>query len=64
MTKSRIATRTPDESTSTKKNKKKKTCLYYGKVGHIEISCWNKTKYFEEEAKSLEGDMEVVQSAI
>jgi hypothetical protein len=31
-----------DETMSTRKNLKKKTCLYYGKIGHVEKKCWKK----------------------
>ena len=29
-----------DDQSSIKKGKKKKTCLYYGKVGKIKKTCW------------------------
>ena len=41
--------------TSTKKNEKKKTYHYCGKVGHVEITRWKKTKHLEENAKNIEG---------
>jgi hypothetical protein len=40
-----------DESTSTQKNRKKKTCLYCGKTGHVEKNCWKKGSDLEEKVK-------------
>lgn len=45
------------DDSSLKNKKKKKTCLYCGKVGFMEKVCWKKTSYLEEKVKNLEGDV-------
>ena len=40
----------------------KKTCCYYGNVGHVEKTCWKKTPDLEEKMKQLEGDVATVRS--
>lgn len=48
-----------DDQTLIKKGnkKKKKTCHYCGKLGHLEKVCQQKTKDLEDKLKSLEGDV-------
>ena len=40
----------------------KKTCCYYGKVGHAEKTCWKKIYDLEEKVKYLEGVLAIVRS--
>jgi hypothetical protein len=40
-----------DESTSTLKNRKKKTCLYCQNIGHVEKDCWKKDSDLKERVK-------------
>ena len=49
-----------EELLTSQKNRKKKTCCYYGNVGHVEKTCWKKTSNLEEKVKQLEGDVVVV----
>ena len=46
-----------DNQTLTKKARKKKVCHYYGKLGHMEKACWEKTKDHEDKLKKIEGDV-------
>ena len=51
------------ESRRTLKNyRKKKTYQYYGKTGHVENTCWNKSTDLEEKVKRLEGDVPTMHS--
>lgn len=50
------------ESSISWKNQKKKTCRYYGKVVHVEKTCWKKNYDLEEKVKELEGDVVIVRS--
>ena len=52
----------PRESSNSWKDRKKKTCRYCGKVGHVEKTCWKKSVDLEEKAKGLEGDVTTVHS--
>ena len=41
-------------------SRKKKTCQYRGKIGHVEKVCYKKRDDLEEKVKDLEGDVFVV----
>ena len=49
-----------EESLNYQKDRKKNTCLYYGKTGNVEKMCWKKSTDLEEKVKKLEGYVIVV----
>jgi len=42
------------------RSRKKKTCRYYGKTGHVEKVCFKKRDDLENKVKCLEGDVFIV----
>ena len=48
------------ELSNSQKYRKKKTCQFYGKNGHVEKTCWKKSVVLEDNVKRLEGDVIVV----
>ena len=45
--------KTEESSSSMKYGRKKKTCRYYSKVGHVEKNCWKKMEDLEGKVKHL-----------